>query len=501
MTPPDPSATTASTPGSEGSGLRFLIIGAGMAGLLAGIRLKQRGDDDFVIYEKGEKVGGTWRENHYPGLSCDTPAHEYTYSFAPNPEWSAHYAPGPEIQRYFEAVTDRYGIRDSIRFRTEIASCRYEDGRWRVRTTDGHEDVADVVVAATGVLHHPNIPDIPGLETFDGPWFHSARWVDSVRLDGRRLGVIGAGSTGVQIVSALADRVERLVHIQRSAQWIMPCIDRRYTDAEKQAFRDDPAAIEAVRHSADMQARRDRFTRAVLDVDSPQLAEIHALVEKNLEESVRDPVLRETLRPKYRAACKRLIFAAHYYDAVQKPNVAVSVGAIERIEPNGVRMADGVFHKLDVLALATGFKADQFVRPMKITGRGGVDLDAVWAVRPKAHYAMSVPDFPNFFLLNGPSGPVGNFSLIDIAERQWGYIDQLLDLVRQGRCRGVAPRPEALADYEVRRAEAAKRTVFASGCKSWYLDAEGVPQTWPWSYERFAELMAKPQLEEYELVA
>jgi cation diffusion facilitator CzcD-associated flavoprotein CzcO len=486
---------------SSPPGLRFLIIGAGMAGLLAGIRLKQRGDENFVIYEKGDKVGGTWRENHYPGLSCDTPAHEYTYAFARNPDWSAHYAPGPEIQRYFESVTDRFGVREKIRFNTEIASCRYVDGRWRILTRDGQEEVADVVVAATGVLHHPNVPALPGLEDFAGPWFHSARWDHAAPLDGRRVGVIGNGSTGVQIVSALADRVKRLVHIQRSPQWIMPCIDKPFTEAEKQVLRDAPEKIDEICNSADVQARRNRFTRAIIDVDSPQLAEIQSIVERNLQDSVRDPALREKLRPDYRAACKRMIFAAHYYEAVQKPSVTVEVGAIERIEPGGVRMRSGAFHELDVLALATGFKADQFVRPMRITGRGGVDLDEVWAARPKAYYAMTVPDFPNFFLLNGPSGPVGNFSLVDIAERQWGYIEQLLDLLREGRCVAVAPRPEALEDYEVRRAEAAKRTVFASGCKSWYLDAAGVPQTWPWSYDHFAEVMAKPRLEDYELVA
>jgi cation diffusion facilitator CzcD-associated flavoprotein CzcO len=483
---------------SEQRALRVVIIGAGMAGLLPAIRLLQRGEADFTIYEKGDTVGGTWRENRYPGLSCDTPAHEYTYSFARNPEWSAYYAPGPEIQQYFDRVTDTYGIRQHIRFNTEITSCRYEDGRWRIETKDGGKDVADVVIAATGVLHHPNLPDIPGLQDFAGDWFHSARWDDSVRLDGARIGVIGNGSTGVQIVSALAKRAAHLVHIIRSPQWIMPCQVKTYTEDEKRVFRVDPAAIEAICFSPDMLARRNRFTSAIIDVNSPQLAEIHAVVEKNLEDSVRDSVLREKLRPNYRAACKRLIFAAHYYEAVQQSNVAVEVGAIERVEPKGVRMRSGAFHELDVLALATGFKADQFVRPMTITGRGGVDLGEVWATRPKAYYAMAIPDFPNFFLLNGPSGPVGNFSLVDIAERQWAYIDQLLELLRSRQCNAIAPRAEALEAYEVARADAAKRTVFASGCKSWYLDAEGVPQTWPWSYDHFTEVMAAPRLEDYE---
>lgn len=479
--------------------LRFVIIGAGMAGMLAGIRLNERGNTDFTIYEKGDSVGGTWRENHYPGLACDTPAHSYTYSFATNPEWSAFYAPGPEIRAYFEAIADRYDLKKQIVFNAEIASCKFEGGRWRIVTKDGREDVADVVVAATGVLHHPNVPDIPGLGDFAGPCFHSARWDHSVPLEGKRVGVIGNGSTGVQIVSALAGTAGKLVHFQRSPQWIMPCPDTQYSQEDKQAFRDDPAKIEAVRNGPDAAARRNRFTAAIIDMDSPELAEIQGIVERNLEESVRDPVLREKLRPTYRAACKRMVFSAHYYEAVQQPNVDVAVGAIERIEANGVRMKDGSFHALDVLALATGFKVDQFIRPAVVVGPGGRKLDDLWAQHPRAYYAVTVPGFPNFYLLNGPTGPVGNFTLIDIAEAQWAYVDQLTDLLRAGKCTAVAPTMAALEDYEARRTEAAKRTVFASGCRSWYLDSDGVPQVWPWSYAHFQEVMAMPRMEDYEL--
>jgi cation diffusion facilitator CzcD-associated flavoprotein CzcO len=480
--------------------LRFVIIGAGMAGLLAGIRLKERGDHDFTIYEKGDSVGGTWRENHYPGLACDTPAHSYTYSFAPNPEWSAYYAPGPEIREYFEGIADCYDLKKQIVFNTEIASCRFVDGRWRITTKDGHSDVADVVVAATGVLHHPNMPDIPGLGLFHGPCFHSARWDHSAPLEGKRIGVIGNGSTGVQIVSALAKSAGRLVHFQRSPQWIMPCPDTRYSDEDKQAFRDDPARIEEVRNGPEANARRARFTAAITDMDSPELAEIQAIVERNLEDSVSDRELREKLRPDYRAACKRMVFSAHYYNAVQEPSVEVERGAIARIEAGGVRMTDGSFHELDVLVLATGFRVDQFVRPIVVEGQDGRKLDELWAQHPRAYYAVTVPGFPNFYLLNGPTGPVGNFTLIDIAEAQWDYVDQLTDLLRTGKCDAVAPSMAALEDYEARRTEAAKRTVFASGCRSWYLDAAGVPQVWPWSYDYFQEVMAKPNLEDYELM-
>jgi cation diffusion facilitator CzcD-associated flavoprotein CzcO len=479
--------------------LRFIIIGAGMAGMLAGIRLKERGDHDFTIYEKGNSVGGTWRENHYPGLACDTPAHSYTYSFATNPEWSAFYAPGPEIRAYFEGVADKYDLKRQIEFNSEIAACRFMDGRWRITTADGREDVADVVIAATGVLHHPNVPDMPGLKDFAGPVFHSARWDHTVPLEGKRVGVIGNGSTGVQIVSAVSKIAGNLTHFLRSPQWIMPCPDFKYSEEDKAAFRDDPAKIEEVRNGPEAAARRARFTAAIIDMDSPELEEIQTICERNLEESVRDPILREKLRPDYRAACKRMVFSAHYYDAVQRPNVDVAPGAIKRVEANGIRMKDGSFHELDVIAFATGFKVDQFVRPMVIEGQGGQSLDALWEEHPRAYYAVTVPGFPNFFLLNGPTGPVGNFTLIDIAEAQWDYADQLIDLIREGECSTVAPTMAALENYEARRTEAAKRTVFASGCSSWYLDKDGVPQVWPWSYDYFREVMAKPDLRDYEL--
>ncbi len=480
--------------------LRFVIIGAGMAGMLAGIRLKERGDHDFTIYEKGDSVGGTWRENHYPGLACDTPAHSYTYSFATNPEWSAFYAPGPEIRTYFDSIADRYDLKKQIQFNSEIAACRFVEGRWHITTTDGREDVADVVIAATGVLHHPNVPDIPGLEDFAGPVFHSARWDHSVPLEGKRVGVIGNGSTGVQIVSAVSKIAGKLVHFQRSPQWIMPCPDLKYSEADKQAFRDDPAKIEAVRNGPEAAARRARFTAAIIDMDSPELQEIQDICERNLEDSIRDPALRDKLRPDYRAACKRMVFSAHYYDAVQLPNVEIAPGAIARVEANGIRMKDGSFNPLDVIALATGFKVDQFIRPTVVEGVDGQSLDELWDEHPRAYYAVTVPGFPNFFMLNGPTGPVGNFTLIDIAEAQWDYADQLIDLIRRGECAAVAPSMAALEDYEARRTEAAKRTVFASGCNSWYLDKDGVPQVWPWSYDHFREVMARPNLGDYELM-
>lgn len=488
-------------PGQNAKPLRTIIIGAGMAGLLAGIKLKERGEDDFTIYEKGDCVGGTWRENTYPGLACDVPAHGYTYSFAYNPEWSSFLAPGPEIRDYFQAMAERYGLMDHIRFNTEIAACEWRDGQWHVRTKDGHDDAGEVLVAATGVLHHPAYPDIAGIDSFAGACFHSARWDHSVALDGKRIGVIGTGSTGVQIVGALAGRASTLVHFQRTAQYVLSRPGPTYTEEDKRAFREDPAKIEAVRNNPGSLGFRKLFLEAVINPESDALDKLEAMLIQNLEDSVKDPVLREKLRPNYRAACKRLIFSNDYYEAIQHPGVVLETRDIERVEPQGVRLKDGTLVELDVLVLATGFRADQFVRPMRIKGVNGADLEDLWSQGPRAYYAVTVPGFPNMVLLNGPSGPVGNFSLIDVAEAQWAYFDQLLEPVRRGDCEGIAPTMAALDAYDAERKTAAAATVWASGCKSWYIGEDGLPQVWPWSMERFWDVMAKPDFDDYETFA
>lgn len=479
--------------------LRFAIIGGGMAGILAAIRLRESGHKQVVLYEKADRIGGTWRENTYPGLNCDVPAHSYTYSFAPNPNWSRYLAGGAEIQGYFEGVVQKHDIEEVIRFNQEVTRCVFENGAWHLTTATGLRDTADVVIAATGVLHHPNQPNIDGLESFGGAKFHSARWDHSVALDGKRIGVVGNGSTGVQIISALAERAGKLTHFQRSPQWIMPVNNFVYTPEQIAAFQADPVLVDKERYNETYLANVRNFTDAIIDVDSPQMAGIEAVVRANLEQSVADPVLREKLRPNYRAACKRLIFSPDYYQAIQHPNAALVVEGIAGVEPEGIRTKDGALHPLDVLVLATGFKADRFVRPMTVLGRGGVDLDTVWESRPKAYLAVSIPEFPNLFLLNGPTGPVGNFSLIDIAERQWSYIEQLVAQIQNGRCREICVSTAAMDDYEERRIAAAKKTIFASGCTSWYLDKDGVPASWPWSYDRFAEEMTVPRFEDFDL--
>jgi cation diffusion facilitator CzcD-associated flavoprotein CzcO len=469
-----------------------------MSGILSAIELEKAGFDDFVVYEKADRLGGTWRENSYPGIACDVPSHFYSYSFAPNPEWSHRFSPGPEIQAYFEDVARRYGVERRIRYRKEVTRCRFDAGRWQLETADGAHDEADVVIAATGVLHHPAIPDFEGLETFEGTAFHSARWDHDVPLEGRRVGVVGTGSSAIQIVSALVDRVGELVLFQRTPQWITPMENPAYGEEEKALFRRDPAAIRAIRAEIE-RAFTDGFANVLVDAESPVLRAIHETCVANLERSVTDPVLREKLRPDYRATCKRLVLSEDFYDAIQRPNARLVTEEIERIEPAGVRTRDGRLHALDVLVLATGFRVDRFVRPMTVLGRDGVALDDVWKEGPFAYLAISVPDFPNFFMLNGPNSPVGNFSLIDVAELQFAYVLDLLRPLRDGACREICVSHEAMARFDAERRQAARRTIWASGCRSWYLDRQGLPTAWPWTFDRFREEMAAPRLEDYEL--
>lgn len=478
--------------------LRVAIIGAGMSGILAGIKLRETGYKQVVIYEKASRIGGTWRDNTYPGLTCDVPAHSYTYSFAPNAEWSRLMAPGPEIQAYFERMVHEHRLEECIRFNQDIVACEWADEVWTLKTSDGGMEKADVVIAATGVLHHPKYPQLPGLERFEGACFHSARWDHDVAVEGKRVGVIGNGSTGAQLISALAGRAERVTHFQRSAQWILPVENPSFTEEQKQALRDDPLLLKKAQASEEYLAVVDHFTRAVINADSPEMAELEAAVRNNLDNSIQDPVLREKLRPNYRAACKRLIVSPDYYQAIQHPDAVLANAGIEAVEARGIRTKDGVLHELDVLVLATGFHADRFVQAMNVVGQDGLALNDAWSTRPHAYLAMSVPGFPNFFMLNGPSGPVGNFSLIDVAEAQWGYINQLLEPLREGRLRQIAVKRAAMADYETARIAAAKKTIWASGCSSWYLDAEGVPATWPWSYAHFREVMAKPDFANFD---
>jgi cation diffusion facilitator CzcD-associated flavoprotein CzcO len=488
--------STSQVAGTDARPLRFAVIGAGMAGILSGIKLTEAGLTDFTIYEKSDRFGGTWRENTYPGLACDVPSHLYSYSFAPNPDWSHQFSPGPEIHAYFERVAREHGLEAKTRFGEEIVGCVLHDGRWQLETSNGGQDEVDVVIAATGVLHHPKYPDIAGLDSFAGAMFHSSRWDHDVSLDGKRVGVIGTGSTAVQIVGAIVDQVEHLDLFQRTPQWVLPQENPAFTDEEQESYREDPSKLVEL-HDTLSQAF-GIFANAVVDAESQEAHWIQSACLANLENSVTDPDLRERLRPEYRAACKRLIISPNFYAAMQAPQTELVTEAIEAVVPEGVRTKDGALHELDVLVLATGYHADAFMRPMNIVGRDGRALNDAWADRPNAYLSISIPDFPNFFMLNGPNGPVGNFSLIEVAELQFGYIMGLVEQLRSGAHDELSATETAMNEFEAARVEASKKTVWVTGCQSWYLDDRGIPAVWPWSFDRFREQMAAPDPSAYE---
>jgi cation diffusion facilitator CzcD-associated flavoprotein CzcO len=303
----------------------------------------------------------------------------------------------------------------------------------------------------------------------------------------------------VQITSALAGRVPDLRLFQRTAQWVMQVPNRTIAEELRQHYRAEPEAMVETRIELGKMFD-EGFANAVIDAESPAAAQLEELCRANLEQNVRDPDLRERLRPTYRAACKRLVLSPDFYDAIQRPGTSLVTAPIERVEPAGIRTADGELHELDVLVLATGFRVDRFLRPIEVRGRDGIRLEDLWAQRPSAYLSVSVPELPNLFLLNGPNGPVGNFSLIDVAELQMGYVLQLLEPLREGTATEVCARAEAAERFEAERVEAAKRTIWVTGCRSWYLDDRGIPAAWPWPVTRFRAVMQQPDLADYELV-
>jgi len=477
--------------------LRFVVIGAGVSGILAVIRLRERGFEDVTVYEKADRLGGTWRENRYPGVACDVPSVLYSYSFAPNPEWSHRFSSGAEIQAYLEKVAADFDVERSILYGEEVVRAVHDGHRWHLRTHTGRTDEADVVIAATGVFHHPFVPGLDGLDDFAGQVLHTAKWDKSQPLTGKRVGIVGTGSSAVQTVGAIVDEVSALILFQRTAQWILPQDNPAYTDEEKAVFRSDPA-VQIRLHSEVSELFAEGFANAVVDADSPALTKIAQMCEENLL-TVTDPDLRARLTPDHRAACKRLIVAEDFYGAIQRPNASLVSEAIERIEAGGVRTVDRALHDLDVLVLATGFQVDRFLRPMEVVGPTGVKLSETWAERPIAYLSMTVPGLPNLFMVNGPNGPVGNFSLIEVAELQMEYSLQLVDSIAAGEFRLVTPSVEATETHEKARVQAAGKTVWATGCDSWYLDDRGVPMAWPWSFHEFQRRMAAPDLSAYVL--
>ncbi len=443
------------------------------------IRLKQAGVDSFVVLERGNDVGGTWRDNRYPGCACDVPSHLYSFSFELDPDWSRMYATQPEIQAYLQRCADEYGIRPHIRFGANVVEAAYDDAAagWTVRTADGRELRARVVVSAMGGLSRPHVPGLPGIERFRGARFHSAEWDHSYDLRGKRVAVIGTGASAIQFVPQIAPGVAQLDLYQRTPPWILPKLDFAFDDATKAGFRRSPARMRRLRNRIYW---TNEMRAAGFTVDTRLLRVVENVARKHLAAQVPDPDLRAKLTPDYRLGCKRILIANDYYPALTRPNVELVSAGIAEVREASIVTSDGRERPVDALIYGTGFRATEPIAPTVIRGAGGVSLDDAWRAGISSYLGITVAGFPNLFLISGPNTGLGHTSVVFMAEAQVNYIMACLRALQARRARAVEVLPRAQSRFDRWVQRRMRRTVWASGCKSWYLDARGVNVTlWP----------------------
>ncbi len=475
----------------------IVIIGAGMTGILMTIKLREAGYTDLTVLEKSDKVGGTWRENTYPGVACDVPAHMYTYSFEPNPEWSHRFAYGSEIQEYFERVARKYGVTSSVRFNESVTSAIYDEGKWTVTTSKDDTMVVDFVINCTGILHHPAFPDIKGIEQFEGDSFHTANWDHSVDLKGKRVGIIGNGSTASQVIPEVAKEAGTFSVFQRTPQWYFPLPNTNTSERAKKAFRRNPNKLHRLR-KAYLFGFSHFITKAVTG-HKVQNFLFSAISKLYLRFAVKDPDLRDKLTPRYKVGCKRIIVSTLFYKAMQRPNVKLVTEGIEEITTNGIRTKDGVEHELDAMIISTGFNPTAFMRPMNMKGKNARSIDDAWENKILTYRSLFMPGFPNNFLMLGPNTPIGNYSVIAMSEVQCGYVLKMLDHWRNERFDEIDVSEKTAKRFLQYIREGMKNTVWLGGCNSWYLDKDGDPILWPYTWEKWVKEMAEPNLADFEL--
>jgi cation diffusion facilitator CzcD-associated flavoprotein CzcO len=481
--------------------ISILIVGSGFAGLGAGIKLKEAGFTGFTILERAGEIGGTWRDNRYPGCACDVPAHLYSFSFEPNPGWTRVYAGQPEIQDYLLRCVDKYGLRPHIRCNQDVTEARYDEGRaeWVVRTAAGEEHRARVLISARGGLSNPALPDIPGLERFQGPRFHSAAWDHGTDLAGRRVAVIGTGASAIQIVPEIAPRVERLDLYQRSAPWVVPRPDRPIGRLARWLFRVLPFTQRLVRASIYWKLET-RVLGFAVDPRLMKVAEREA--RRHIRRQVGDAELRRLVTPDYQIGCKRVLLSDDYYPALGRPNVQLIAGAPREVRAHGIVGPDGQERAVDAIILGTGFKTQEPVARGAVFGRGGVDLCDAWQSGPEAYKGSTVSGFPNLFFLLGPNTGLGHSSMVYVIESQVAYV---VDAVRQmARNRWAAVDVDAGAQAAWNRDLQARHggAVWKTGCTSWYLNRNGKNTAlWPGFTFRFRRATARFDPRNYRVEA
>ena len=462
------------------------ILGCGFSGLATAIRLKQEGVEDFVVLDRAEDVGGTWHWNTYPGCACDVPSHLYSLSFAPNPEWSRTYSLQPEIRSYLRRTADEFGIRPYIRFNCDVSGAHWDEdqGRWVVETSQG-EVSARVLVAGLGPLFEPRTPDIPGLDSFAGPAFHSARWDHDVDLKGKRVATIGTGASAIQFVPEIQPEVEELHVFQRSAPWIVPHSSREVRDFERRLYRRFPGVQRLVRGGI----YSTRELLALGFVKRPRLMKVvEAVARRHMRSQLQgDPELIRKATPNYTIGCKRILPSNKWYPALTQPNVDLVTDPIKEVRPGSIVTADGTEREVDVIIYGTGFHVTDMPIGRMIRGRDGQALADSWNGSPKALAGTAFPGFPNLFMLLGPNTGLGHTSMVYMLESQLPHVLDAVRLVRE-RDAEIEARENVVASYNEEIDERMAGTVWNTGCASWYQDATGRNSTqwpdWTWRFRQ-----------------
>lgn len=479
---------------------RIAILGAGFAGLGMAIRLRREGLSNFVIYEKAEEVGGTWRENTYPGVACDVPSHLYSFSFEPNPNWSQRFSPGAEIFDYLKHCARKYDLYRSIEFQKTVVKAEHDGTRWRLEFADGSTTLADFVISGLGGLHAPNIPDIDGLGAFSGPVFHTAEWRDDVDLSNKRVAIVGSAASAVQVIPEIVDRVAHLDVYQRTPNWVMPRDSYAYPKWVQSLFAAAPLLARAYRglYFSYLEWRFAAFKKQ----ESAAKKYISNIFRKQLHAQVPDDALRARLTPDYEVGCKRILISDDYFPAIARDNVDLVTDGIAAITASGVRTKDDRVFDADVIILATGFKPFDILDSIEVVGPGGGTLRDAWQGGVAAHRTVMAPGFPNFFMLLGPNSALGHNSVILMVEAQVKYLTALINEAIAAGADGdaalIEPRREAAHAFDAQTQADLQDRVWAGRCGSWYVDKNGRNYTlYPHSVRHFIRQMRRPVMEEY----
>ena len=474
------------------------VVGGGFGGVGAAVLLHRSGYNDVTVFERGERVGGVWNHNTYPGAACDVPSHLYEFSFEPNPRWSRRYAPQAEIQAYLEDVARHHGVLDWIRTGTEVTRVNWDEERskWLLDTSAGAHE-ADILLTACGQLSIAKVPAIPGLESFDGPAFHTGQWRHDVDLAGKRVAVVGSGCSAIQAVPAIQPLVEQVDVYQRSPGWTLPKMDFAYSERTKRLFerfpvlqRLDRMAIFAFQELGAAAMTHRRWL----------LEPLRALGRRQIEKAIKDDELRAKVTPSDEIGCKRVMLTDEWYPTLTKPNVELITDAIAEVTPAGIRVKDGTERAADVLVLSTGFKSHGFVAPMEIVGKGGRTLAEEWARVPYAYLGLSVPGFPNMFLLYGPNTNGGTGSVIYVIEAGMAHVIAALRELERAHADRIEVSRETVDGFDRELRAALAGTVWHTGCTNWYVDENGNdPNQWPWLWSKYRRRTARIEPGAYEL--